>query len=147
MLHLDLGIGNKIKDLLRELLEKIGSKDPVAALRANELRDEIDCLAAVIDDSAGDLQNILDEHAAGDREDLGTSARAKTDEVLRQIESGEAPVFEGGAADGPWRLMFKLALTAWADWNGKPLTCVFMAPIVLWRRDQNAKLKQMRHQL
>ena len=75
VLHLDLGIGNKIKDLLRELLEKIGSKDPVAALRANELRDEIDCLAAVIDDSAGDLQNILDEHAAGDREDLGTRSR------------------------------------------------------------------------
>ncbi len=60
-LHMDLGIGNKLKDNLEGYLEKLDSIDPAASEEIRKQRDEIDAFSVILDDVVSRLEALMND--------------------------------------------------------------------------------------
>lgn len=111
-LHMDLGVGNKAKDLLVAHLRTLGSEDPVAASQAFELKQTIEGLAEIVDDTAARLDDWFQR--ATDCLELVDSpfliARAEVDAALLALEPREDQSFDVESWDGPWSPMFQAGM-------------------------------------
>lgn len=85
VLHLDLGIINKFKELLEQYLGKLGTVDPAAAEEVRQLRETIECFSEIIDKHISNIETGMNEcpDLLGVEDDEpGTVARSKLDGAM-----------------------------------------------------------------
>jgi hypothetical protein len=109
VLHLDLGIINKFKELMEGHLEKVGAVDPAADDEIRKLSEEIDAFSVIIDDLLSHLESLMNKCPGllGVEDDQpGTETRSKLDGAINGV------LVEGDPFDAePWCYVFQDALS------------------------------------